>query len=57
MEVYAEVPEDVDDGWMKGEPKARKQEIAKDDNLVVTRLRHSLSARGSRGPDHAVLLK
>jgi hypothetical protein len=57
MQVYVEVPEDVDDGWIKGEPKPGKQEITKDDNLVVTRLRHSLSARGSRGPDHAVLLK
>jgi hypothetical protein len=57
MQVHVEVPEDVDNGRMKGEPKPRKQEIAKDDNLIVTRLRHSLSARGSRGPDHAVLLK
>jgi hypothetical protein len=57
MQVYVEVPEDVDDGCMKGESKPRKQEIAKDDNLIVTGLRHSLSAGGSRGPDHAVLLK
>jgi hypothetical protein len=57
MQVYVEIPEDVDDGGMKGKSKPRKQEIAKDDNLIITGLRHSLSARGSCGPDHAVLLK
>jgi hypothetical protein len=57
MQVYVEIPEDVADGRMKGEPKSRKQEIPKDDNLIITGLRHSLSARGSRSPDHAVLLK
>jgi hypothetical protein len=57
MKIYVKIPEDVDDGWMKGKPKSRKQEIAKDDNLIIAGLRHSLSARGSRGPDHAVFLK
>jgi hypothetical protein len=57
MQVYVEILEDVDDGGMKGKPKSRKQEIAKDDNLIIAGLRHGLSARGSRGPDHAVLLK
>jgi hypothetical protein len=37
MQVHVEVPEDVDNGRMKGESKPRKQEIAKDDNLIVTR--------------------
>jgi hypothetical protein len=44
MQVYVEIPEDVDDGRMKGEPKSRKQEIAKDDNLIIAGLRHSISA-------------
>jgi hypothetical protein len=57
MQVYVEIPEDVDDGGMKGKPKPRKQEIAEDDNLIIAGLRYGLSARGSRGPDHAVLLK
>jgi hypothetical protein len=55
MKIYVKIPEDVDDGWMKGEPKSRKQDIAKDDNLIIAGLRHNLSAKGSRGPDHAVL--
>jgi hypothetical protein len=57
MKIYAKIPEDVDDGWMKGKPKSLKQEIAKDDDLIIVGLRHSLSARGSRSHDHAVLLK
>jgi hypothetical protein len=57
VQVYVEIPEDVDDGGMKGEPKPRKQEIAEDNNLIITGLRYGLSARGSRGLDHAVPLK
>jgi hypothetical protein len=56
MQVYVEIPKDVDDGGM-GKPKPRKQEIAKDDNLIIAGFRYGLSARCSRGPDHAVLLK
>jgi hypothetical protein len=56
-QVYFEISEDVDDGGMKGKPKPRKQEIAEDDNLIIVGLRYGLLARGSRGPDHAVLLK
>jgi hypothetical protein len=57
MQVYVEIPKDVDDGGMKGKLKPRKQEITEDDNLIIAGLRYGLSARGSRGPDHAVLLK
>jgi hypothetical protein len=57
VQVYVEIPEDIDGGGMKGEPKSCVQEIAEDDNFVVARLRYSLPARGSSGPDHAVLLK
>jgi hypothetical protein len=57
MQVYVEIPEDVDDGGMKGKPKFRKQEITKDDNLIIAGFRYGLSARCSRGPDHVVLLK
>jgi hypothetical protein len=57
MQLYVEIPEDVNDGGMTGKPKSCKQEIAEDDNLIIVGLRHDLSARGSRGPDHAVLLK
>jgi hypothetical protein len=56
-QVYFEISEDVDNGGMKGKPKPRKQEIAEDDNLIIVGLRYGLLARGSRGPDHAVLLK
>jgi hypothetical protein len=57
MKIYVKIPEDVDNGWMKGKPKSHKQEIVKDNDLIITGLRHSLSARGSCGHDHAVLLK
>jgi hypothetical protein len=57
VQVYVEVPEDIDDGEVKGEPKPRKQKIPEDDKLIVARLRYSLPARGSCGPNHAVLLK
>jgi hypothetical protein len=57
MQVYVEVPEDIDDGGVKGEPKPRKQQIPEDDNLIVARLRYGLPARGSCGPNHVVLLK
>jgi hypothetical protein len=57
VQVNVEVPKDIDDGGMKGEPKPRKQEIPEDDDLIVARLRYGLPARGSGGPDHAVLLK
>jgi hypothetical protein len=42
---------------VKEEPKPRVQEIAEDDDLIVVRPRYGLSARGSSGPNHAVLLK
>jgi hypothetical protein len=57
MQIYVEVPEDVDDGWVKGESKPSKQEIAKNDNFIIARLRHGLFAGGPHGPDHAILLK
>jgi hypothetical protein len=57
MKIYVEIPEDVDGGWMKEKLKSRKQETAKDDNLIIVGFQHSLSAKDSRGPDHAVLLK
>jgi hypothetical protein len=57
VQVYVEVPEDIDDGGVKGEPKPRKQEIPEDDDLIVARLRYGLPAWGSSGPNHAVLLK
>jgi hypothetical protein len=57
VQVYIVVPEDVDDGGVKGGPKPRKQEIPEDDNLIVARLRYGLPARGSHGPNHAVPLK
>jgi hypothetical protein len=57
VQVYVEVPEDIDDGGVKGGPKPRKQEIPEDDDLIVVRLRYGLPARGSGGPNHAVLLK
>jgi hypothetical protein len=57
VQVNVEVPEDIDDGGVKGEPKPCKQEIPEDDDLIVARLRHGLPARGSGGPNHVVLLK
>jgi hypothetical protein len=57
MQVYVEVPKDIDDSRVKGEPKPRKQQILEDDDLIAARLRYGLSVRGSRGPNHAVLLK
>jgi hypothetical protein len=57
VQVYVEIQEDIDDGGVKGEPKPRKQEIPKDDDLIVARLRYGLPARGSSSPNHAVLLK
>jgi hypothetical protein len=57
VQVYVKVPEDIDDGGVKGEPKPRKQQIPEDDDLIVARLRYGLPAWGSRGPNHAVLLK
>jgi hypothetical protein len=29
VQVYVEIPEDIDDGRMKGEPESREQEIPK----------------------------
>jgi hypothetical protein len=57
VQVYVEVLEDIDDDGVKREPKPRKQEIQEDDDLIVARLRYGLPARGSSGPNHAVLLK
>jgi hypothetical protein len=57
VQVNVEVPEDIDDGGVKGEPKPRKQEIPEDDDLVVARLRYGLPTRGSGGPNHVVLVK
>jgi hypothetical protein len=57
MQIYVEVPEDVDDGWVKGESKPSKQEIAKDDNFIIAGLRHGLLTGKPCGPDHAILLK
>jgi hypothetical protein len=55
VQVDVEVPKDVDDGGVQGKPKTRVQQVAEDDDLVVARSRYSLPARGSAGPDHAVL--
>jgi hypothetical protein len=55
VQVDVEVPKDVDDGGVEGKPKPRVQEITEDDDLVVMRPRYSLPARGSAGPNHAVL--
>jgi hypothetical protein len=57
MKVYVEVPEDVDNGWVKGKPKPSKQEIAKDDNFILVGFRHGFSTGSPRGTDHAVLLE
>jgi hypothetical protein len=42
---------------VKGESKPRVQEIAEDDDLIVARPWYGLPARGSSGPNHAVLHK
>jgi hypothetical protein len=55
VQVDVEVPKDVDNGGVEGKPKPRVQQIAEDDDLVIMRLRYSFPARGSTGPDHAVL--
>jgi hypothetical protein len=57
MQIYVELPEDVDDGWMKGKPKPSEQEIAKDDNFILAGLQHDFPTGSPRGTDHAVLLK
>jgi hypothetical protein len=57
VQVYIEVPKDIDDSAVKGELKPRKQKIPEDENFIVARLRYDLPARGSRSPNHAVPLK
>jgi hypothetical protein len=42
---------------MKGKPKPGKQQIPKDNNLILLRLRHVLSLGSPRCPDHPVVLK
>jgi hypothetical protein len=57
MQIDVEIPEDVDNNWMKREPKPGEQQIPKDDNFVLMGLRHGLPTGIPRCPDHAVLLK
>jgi hypothetical protein len=56
MQIYVEIPEDVDDSWMKWEPKPGKQQIPKDNNFILVGLRHGLPSGSPRSPDHAVFL-
>jgi hypothetical protein len=49
------IAKDLDDGRVEGKPKPRVQEIAEDDDLVITRPWYSLPARGSAGPNHMIL--
>jgi hypothetical protein len=55
VQVDVEVPEDVDDGGVQGKTKPRVQQVAEDDDFVVSRSWYSFPARGSAGPNHAVL--
>jgi hypothetical protein len=55
VQVDVEIPEVVDDGGVQRETKPRIQQIAEDDDFVVPRPQNSFPARGSVGPDHAVL--
>jgi hypothetical protein len=55
VQVDVEVPKDVDDGGVEEKLKPRVQQIAEDDDLVITWPRYSFPARGSAGPDHVVL--
>jgi hypothetical protein len=57
MQIHVEIPEDIDKRGMKGKPKAGKQQIPKDNNLILPRLRHGLSPGSPHYPDHPVLLQ
>jgi hypothetical protein len=57
MQIYVEIPEDIDNSWMKGELKPNKQQILKDNNFILLGLQPDLPSRSPRCPDHAVFLK
>jgi hypothetical protein len=38
MQIDVEIPEDIDNSGMKGKPKSDKQQIPKDDNLILLSL-------------------
>jgi hypothetical protein len=39
MQIYVKVPEDVDNSWVKGEPKPSKQQIVEDNNFILAGFR------------------
>jgi hypothetical protein len=57
MQIDVEIPEDIDNSGMKGKPKPDKQQIPKDDNLILLRPQHNLFSESPQCPNHPVLLQ